>query len=123
MHFSNDLRFAVMTDADFAALALSLSTVEEGSHFGKRDFRKGGKVFASLPSATSANLKLTPDQQMMLVEMHGGIFTAVPNAWGLKGWTTVDLTRCEPDLMLEALGKASANVAAKSGGKRRREAS
>jgi hypothetical protein len=102
-----------MTPDEFASLALSLPGVTESAHFGKRDFRAGGKIFATLPAETSANLKLTPDQQLMMVEMHAGLFAALPNAWGLRGWTSLALALAERDIALHALEIARENVLAK----------
>lgn len=107
-----------MTPDDFAALALSLPGVVESAHFGNRDFRAGGKIFASLPKEHAANLNLTPDQQLMMLEIHRDLFTALPNAWGLRGWTSLDLTRATAEIALSALGTARENVLAKKSRKR-----
>jgi hypothetical protein len=107
-----------MTASEFADLALSLPGVEESAHFGKRDFRAGGRIFATLPAKTAANLKLMPDQQMMVLEMHPGLFAALPNAWGARGWTSLDLLHAEQDVVLAALMTARQNV----GGKKSKKA-
>eukprot|EP01035_Chromulina_nebulosa_P014552 gene14552-19255_t len=52
-----------MTEDDFADLALSLPGTVESAHFGKRDFRAGGRIFATPPSPGTANVKLAPDRQ------------------------------------------------------------
>ena len=54
-----------MTAADFRRIALALPEAVEGSHFGKADFRVGGKIFAtlSLESEGYGVLLLTPEQQ------------------------------------------------------------
>ena len=58
-----------MTPAAFAKLALALDGAVQGSHHGTTDFRAGGKIFATMgyPDAAHAMVKLTPDQQRMLV--------------------------------------------------------
>jgi len=82
-----------MTPNQFRRLALALPDATEGAHGGHPDFRVGGKVFASLgyPDATFGMVKLTPDQQAMLVEGTPTVFTPIANAWGLKGYTNVRL--------------------------------
>jgi hypothetical protein len=41
-----------MTVDDFRRIALSLEGAEEGSHMGQPDFRAGGRIFATLASAS-----------------------------------------------------------------------
>src|SRR5580693_8186143 len=50
-----------MTVADFRRIALRLEGAEEGSHMGQPDFRVGGRIFATLASASQGygNVKLT----------------------------------------------------------------
>lgn len=99
-----------MTPDEFAALALSLPDAGESSHFGNRDFRIDGKIFATLPSAGHANLKFTPDQQAMMVEMHAGLFAALAKSWGARGWTSLYLADCPEDIARAALERARENV-------------
>ena len=101
-----------MTHDDIATIALSFPGATESAHFGKRDFR-APKVFASLPTPDTANLNLTPDQQLMFVDLYPGDFTPLPNTWGLRGWTVLHLDRCEEDTARRALEAAWANVAPK----------
>jgi hypothetical protein len=108
-----------MTPDDFAALALSLPDVVESSHFGNRDFRAGGRIFATLPSKTHANLNFTPDQQLMMLEIHAGLFAPLAKSWGARGWTSVLLADCPTDIALSALRTAQANVLTKKGKSRR----
>ena len=101
-----------MTPDAFASLALSLPGAVAGAHFGKRDFRNArGKIFASLPDETRAVVNFSPDQQALMVEMHGTLFSPLPNAWGLKGWTQLALEDCPEDIALRALEMALANLA------------
>lgn len=102
-----------MTHDDIATIALSFPGATESAHFGKRDFR-APKVFASLPTPRTANLNLTPDQQLMFVDLYPGDFTPLPNTWGLRGWTTLHLDHCEESTARMALEAAWANVAPKA---------
>jgi hypothetical protein len=103
-----------MTPDTFARLALSLPDTTESAHLGKRDFRVHNKIFASLPSPATANLALTPDQQALVVELHGALFSPLQNAWGAKGWTALTLENCPDDIACAALEKACSAVAAKA---------
>ncbi len=59
-----------MTQDDFRAIALALPEALEGAHMGHADFRVRGKIFASLgwPDADWGMVKLTPEEQALLVE-------------------------------------------------------
>lgn len=103
-----------MTPDTFARLALSLPNTTESAHFGKRDFRFHNKIFASLPSPTTAHLALSPDQQALVVEMHDTLFCPLKNAWGARGWTALSLDNCPEDIALAALVHACSTVAAKT---------
>lgn len=101
-----------MTPTDIAAIALSFPGVTESAHFGKRDFR-APKIFLSLPTPTTANLNLTPDQQAMFVALYPDMFSALANAWGARGWTAFDLARADRDTARRAVEAAWRNVAPK----------
>ena len=101
-----------MTHDDIAAIALSFPGVTESAHFGKRDFR-APKIFLSLPTPDTANLNLKPDQQLMYLDLYPGVFSAVPNAWGLRGWTVMHLDRADDATARMAIEQAWRNVASK----------
>ncbi|MGY3135326.1 hypothetical protein ACVWZM_006008 [Bradyrhizobium sp. USDA 4501] len=54
----------------FRRIALSLPEVVEGAHHGTADFRVGKRIFATLgyPDQDWGMVKLTPEQQAMVVE-------------------------------------------------------
>ena len=101
-----------MTPASFRRIALSLEGATEGAHGGHADFRAGGKVFASLgyPGAEWAMVKLTSEQQQMLVEAEPQMFVAVKGTWGLRGGTNVRLAAADRRTALSALTMAWRNV-------------
>ena len=101
-----------MTHNDIAAIALSLPGTTESAHFGKRDFR-APKIFLSLPSPDTANLNFTPDQQLMFLGLYPEAFSALPNKWGQRGWTTLRLDRCDEPTARKAIEAAWNNVAPK----------
>jgi hypothetical protein len=78
-----------MNAAAFRRIALSLPEAEEKSHFGKADFRVRNRIFATLPSAENGVLKLTREEQEMLVEAEPAIFRPVKGGWGRQGWTEI----------------------------------
>ena len=105
-----------MTPAAFARLALALDGAIQGSHGGHPDFRAGGKVFASMgfKGPDSATVKLTPEQQEMLVAAEPAIFTPVTGTWGHRGYTMIHLPAADATTMKSALAMAWKNVTAAS---------
>jgi hypothetical protein len=105
-----------MTPTAFAKLALAFDGAVEGAHGGHADFRAGGKVFASLgfKGADSATVKLTPEQQEMLVAAEPAIFSPVNGMWGQRGYTMIHLPAADTTTMKSALAMAWKNVTASS---------
>ena len=87
-----------MSPNRFRLIALSLPGVIEGSHQGNADFRAGKRIFATLgyPDRDWGMVKLTPDQQSVLVEAEPETFRPVPGGWGKQGNTNVRL-QSRPD--------------------------
>ena len=100
----------------FAKLALALDGASQGAHGGHADFRAGGKVFASLgfKGPDTATVKLTPEQQEMLVAAEPGIFSPVNGTWGQRGYTMIHLPAADAPTMKSALAMAWKNVTAAS---------
>jgi len=105
-----------MSVARFRKTALVLADAIESSHFGKADFRAGKRIFATLghPDENWATLKLTAEQQSMLVDAEPEIFRAVPGGWGRQGYTNVRLARADATTLKSALAMAWENVATKT---------
>jgi hypothetical protein len=97
-----------MTVDDFRRIALSLERAEEGSHMAQPDFRVGGRIFATLASASQGygNVKLTPEQQTALAEEMPEVFVPVPGGWGRAGMTHVRLAAASEDVLAGALRAA-----------------
>src|SRR5882762_776929 len=100
----------------FRRVALSLPGVIEGSHHGHADFRAGKRIFATLgyPDREWGMVKLTPEQQTVLVEAEPAIFRPVPGGWGKSGSTHVRLAAADPVTLRSALTLAWTNAAPKS---------
>ncbi len=103
-----------MTTARYRTIALSLPGAEEKSHFGKADFRVRDKIFAGFNDKGMAYVKLTPEQQDMLVDAEPKLIFPIPGGWGKKGWTLVDQDKADEALMKSLLTMAWKNVAPKS---------
>jgi hypothetical protein len=100
----------------FRRIALSLPGVIEGSHQGHADFRVGKRIFATLgyPDQDWGMVKLTPEQQSVLVEAEPDMFRPVPGGWGKQGSTNVRLAKVDQATLLSALTLAWGNLAPKS---------
>lgn len=96
----------MITREVFRALALDLEGVTEQPHFERLAFRVR-RIFATLaPDGLSANLSLAPEDQAFRCEVEPDVFRPLPNRWGARGWTIVDLGRAEPDVLRSALQAA-----------------
>ena len=100
-----------MNADDMRRMTLQMPEAEEKSHFGKPDFRVRNHVFASLPDAETAVVKLTHEQQEMLTGAEPAIFAAVPGGWGRQGWTRMVLAAADELTLKSALVTAWRNVA------------
>src|SRR3984893_11453620 len=98
-----------MSSNRFRRIALGLPEVIEGAHQGHADFRVGKRIFATLgyPDDDWGMVKLTPEQQSMLVEAEPEIFRPVPGGWGRQGNTNVRLEKADPVTLQSALTMAA----------------
>jgi hypothetical protein len=113
-----------VTPAAFRKAALALDGAVEGSHMGTADFRANGRIFASLgyPDAAFAMVKLSPDEQAIVVEGSPQTFTPVPGGWGKGGATRVVLKSAEPAAVKSALALAYSAMMAKKPSRPRKKA-
>src|SRR3954452_20888632 len=105
-----------MSDSHFRRAALALPGAIEGAHQRTADFRIGKRIFATLgyPDEAWGMVKLTPEQQSVLVESEPEIFRPVPGGWGKQGNTNVRLAKADPTTLRSALTMAWQNIAGKS---------
>jgi hypothetical protein len=103
-----------MTPETFRSIALGFSGVVESAHMGHPDFRRNGKIFATLgyPDKGRGMVKLTPDQQRYFLKRAPGVFEAANGAWGRSGSTTVHLDLAKKTDVKAALSAAFKNIAA-----------
>jgi len=100
------------TAAQFRKLALAQPGAEEGSHMQHADFRAGGKIFAGLtPDERRATLKLLPEVQAMVTS--DPAFEPAAGAWGLSGWTSIELAGVKIGALSDLVAEAAALVSTK----------
>jgi hypothetical protein len=111
-----------MSAARFRKIALRLPDVTEGAHQGHADFRVAKRIFATLgyPDTDWGMVKLTPEQQSVLVAAEPYIFRPVPGGWGKHGSTNVRLAKADATTLRSALAQAWGNVAPKAKPDRRK---
>jgi hypothetical protein len=105
-----------MTVDEFREIALALPEAVESSHMDHPDFRVRNKIFATLgyPSNAWAMVKLTPNQQKLVVREAPDAFVAVKGGWGARGATNVRLSAARKSLVRKALAAAWSNTAPKT---------
>lgn len=101
----------MITGMTFAKMALSFAGTEQVPHFERIGFKvTGRRMFATyLEKDNTANVFLTPEEQAVFCEMDAGIYP-VPNKWGEKGATTINLDTVPKNIILEALLSAYRKV-------------
>ncbi len=88
-------------------MALTFPEAAERGHFDVADFRVRNRIFATLRAADGrAVLKLSPDEQQLVMATSPRMFEPVNGSWGLKGWTRVVLDRADPETVRHAMGMA-----------------
>lgn len=102
-----------MDAASARDLLLAMPGITEHDHFDKRAFRgrtpkgKPSKIFMTLwVEENRAVLLLDHEQQARLHAHRPQVFFPVPNKWGAKGATFVELALCSEQRFLEGLGPA-----------------
>jgi hypothetical protein len=102
-----------VTPATFRRLALSLPEASEAAHMGRPDFRVRNKIFAALgtPDGGWGTVKLTAEQQGLLIDAEPAMFKPAAGAWGRRGWTHVRLVVVDAETLKSALGMAWRNTA------------
>lgn len=98
-----------MVDIETARqIALALPDVEEYDHFGRPAFKRTGKrTFATLwPAENRMMVKLSLVDQSVFHSFDPSVFYPLPNKWGLKGATFVELSKVRPDMLDDAIATA-----------------
>ncbi|MCB9235079.1 MAG: MmcQ/YjbR family DNA-binding protein [Bacteroidia bacterium] len=104
----------MITPERFREIALSFPETTEEPHFEKPSFRVKKKIFATISTKEQrATLKLSLIDQDVFSARDKSIIYPVPNKWGKQGWTHVDLSRVDPEMLEDALTMAWCEVAPK----------
>ncbi|HLX92480.1 MAG TPA: MmcQ/YjbR family DNA-binding protein [Puia sp.] len=95
--------------------ALSFPETDEHPHFERQAFRVNEKIFATLLERNQTiNVKLSLIDQSVFCRIDQGMIYPVPNKWGLKGMTTIELRKASKSIVKDALTCAYDNVARKA---------
>ena len=89
----------MITGATFAEMALALPGTGQKPHFDRIGFNVIGKrMFATyLSENNTANIFLTPKEQVVFCKMDAVNIYPVPNKWGENGATTFELNNVAKD--------------------------
>lgn len=93
-----------MIDIETASqIALSLPGTVEQDHFGRPAF-KVKRIFATLwVKENRMMVQLSPTDQSVFNSFDAEVFYPVPNKWGLKGATLIELDKVREDMLRDAL--------------------
>jgi predicted DNA-binding protein (MmcQ/YjbR family) len=100
---------------NFRELALSYAEATEQPHFDKTSFRVKNKIFVTLDEATNiACVMLSVNDQSVYKLIDETMIWPVPNKWGQKGCTFVDIKKIKKELLKEMLTAAYCKIAPKN---------
>lgn len=95
------------TVKEFREMALALPNVVEEPHFERTSFRVNKKIFATMDEASAqVCLMLTVEDQSVFCLHQNAAIYPVPNKWGQKGATYVELNIVHPNVLADALNVA-----------------
>lgn len=102
------------TNQEFKELALSFPETAQLTHFDKASFKVNNKIFATLSEKDHrACLKLSEIDQDVFSAFDKTIIYPVPNKWGKRGWTFVQLDKIQKETLTDALRVAYCQIAPK----------
>jgi hypothetical protein len=106
-----------MADIESARqIALSLPNVEEYVHVGRPAFKvKNKRTFVTLwPANNRMTVILSLIDQSVFHSFNPAIFYPIPNKWGLKGATYVELSKVRADMLQDVITTAWETASAKT---------
>jgi len=94
-----------MVDIETAGnIALSLAGTIVQDHFGKPSFRVKKRIFCTLwTGERRIMVLLSPIEQSVFHSFDPAVFYPVPNKWGLKGATFIELDKVRRDMLEDAV--------------------
>ena len=100
--------------SDVRRLALSFKDTVELPHFDRASFRVNKKIFVTMLERDNiAVLMLSAVDQSVFCDYDKGAMFPVPNKWGKKGATMVELKKVRKSIFKDALTTAYCRVAPK----------
>lgn len=109
----------MVTTQQARQLALSFDNSEELPHFERTSFRVKKKIFATMSEKENiVCVMLSPIDQSAFCAYDKTVMYPVPNAWGKKGATYVNLKKVKKTMLKDALTTAYNHVLAKSADKK-----
>ena len=97
----------MVTPEETRKIALSFEETDEKPHFNRTAFTVKGKIFATLLAKDGTlNLMFDTQTQFIFCPPNSDIIFPVPNKWGLKGATTINLNKANKKLVKAALKEA-----------------
>jgi len=104
----------MVSNVAFRKVALSFNEAVELPHFDKASFRVSKKIFATLDEKQRrACLLLSGEDQSLYCSYDKSVIYPVPNKWGKKGATFIELKKVRKELLEAALTSAYCRVAPK----------
>lgn len=101
--------------AAFKEMAMALNEVVELPHFERTSFRVNKKIFATLDIQKKlVCLMLSEIDQSAFSTYDPKVIYPVPNKWGLKGATYVELAKVRKEVLKDALQVAHKWISHKS---------
>ena len=97
----------MVTAQEAKAIALSFEETDEKPHFNRTAFTVNKKIFATLSfKDETLNLMFDEQTQFIFCPPNSNVIYPVPNKWGLKGATTINLSKATNKLVKNALQEA-----------------
>lgn len=92
---------------DVRSIVLSFEGSTEKPHFNRIAFVISKRIFATLSNVDrTLNLMFSPQLQMLFCPPNSEITFPIPNAWGKRGATTINLDKATKKLVESALQEA-----------------
>ena len=97
----------MVTPEEAKQIALSFEETDVKPHFHRIAFTVKGKIFATLLAKDGTlNLMFDTQTQFIFCPPNSDVIFPVPNKWGLKGATTINLNKATKKLVTSALKEA-----------------
>src|SRR5947209_19537362 len=94
----------MLSPGDVKNIALSFEGTCERLHFNRIAFVVNKRIFATLSfKDKTLNLMFNPQLQMLFCPPNSEVIFPIPNGWGRKGATTINLDKASKKLVLSAL--------------------